>query len=125
MSETSAAAVAARRVAPNRFFAVPNHARRDRRPTDVALLVTAVVVVAVFATRVAGPVSRFERALTDLVAALPSVLDPVFSIANDALRAWAVVLVLIAAWHVDQATAFAAALTVRMVTYYTPPKAGC
>lgn len=98
VSETSVVA-APRRIVTHRFFAVPSHARRDRRPTDLTMLIVSVVVVWVFATRAGHGLGRFERALTDLVAALPVFLDPVWAIANDALRVWAVALVIVAAWR--------------------------
>jgi glycosyltransferase 2 family protein len=97
-SETSLV-VAPRRIAPNRFFAVPPQARRDRRPTDITMLIVSVVLVWVFATRATNAASQFESSLTDLVASLPAFLDPVWAIANDALRVWAVVLVIAALWR--------------------------
>jgi hypothetical protein len=98
VSETSLV-VAPRRTAPNRFFAVPPRARRDRRPTDITMLIVSAVLVWVFATRATNGAGRFERSLTDLVASLPAFLDPVWAIANDALRVWAVVLVIAALWR--------------------------
>lgn len=77
----------------NRFFALHSSARRDRRPTDVTMLVAAVVVVWVFATRVDEPTRGFEQLLIDLVGALPVFLDPVWALAHDALVLWALVLV--------------------------------
>lgn len=63
------------------------------------MLIVSVVLVWVFATRATNGAGRFERSLTDLVAALPAFLDPVWAIANDALRVWAVVLVVAALWR--------------------------
>ncbi|MFZ4812405.1 MAG: lysylphosphatidylglycerol synthase domain-containing protein [Ilumatobacteraceae bacterium] len=88
--------IAPRRIMPNRFFAVPDQARRDRRPTDITMLVTSIVVVAVLATRVSNPVGRFERALSDLAAALPEFLDPVWAIGADTVKVWAAILVVVA-----------------------------
>jgi uncharacterized membrane protein YbhN (UPF0104 family) len=85
--------------ADRRFFAVPEGAQRDRRPTDVLLLVSTVITVLVFATRDDDPVGPLETALVDLVVGLPSFLDPVWQIAHDVLRVWAVVLVVVSLWR--------------------------
>ena len=79
-----------------KFFAVPAGARRDRRPTDVTMLVLTTCVLAVFATRVGEPLGALEEAINNLIAALPSALRPVWAIAHDLLIAWAVLLVLVA-----------------------------
>jgi uncharacterized membrane protein YbhN (UPF0104 family) len=80
----------------NRFFAVHSSARRDRRPTDVTMVITAVVIVTVFATRVNGPRGGFEDVLVDLIGSLPVFLEPVWAIAHDALLLWALVLIVAA-----------------------------
>ncbi len=90
MSETLAKSdVLNDRLLQARFFAVPAGATRDRRPTDVVVLVTSLVVLALFATRVGEPLHGFEAALSELVNFLPAFLDPVWQIAYDALAVWA------------------------------------
>ena len=90
MSETLAKSdVHTDRLLQARFFAVPAGAKRDRRPTDVVVLVTSLVVLAVFATRAGEPLRGFEAALSDIVSHLPAFLDPVWQIAYDALAVWA------------------------------------
>ena len=77
MSETLAKSdVLNDRLLQARFFAVPAGATRDRRPTDVVVLVTSLVVLALFATRVGEPLHGFEAALSDVVSHLPAFLDP-------------------------------------------------
>jgi glycosyltransferase 2 family protein len=82
-----------------RFFAVGDDAQRDRRPTDVLLLVTSALVVLVFAARAGDPIGSFEQAFVEWVQALPSFLDPVWRITHDVLRYWVVVLVLVTLWR--------------------------
>ena len=90
MSETLAKSdVHNDRLLQARFFAVPAGAKRDRRPTDVVVLVTSLVVLALFATRAGEPLRGFEAALSELVNFLPAFLDPVWQIAYDALAVWA------------------------------------
>jgi hypothetical protein len=79
-----------------RFFSVPAGATRDRRPTDVVVLVTAIVVLTLFATRVGEPPHGFEAALVDLVSHLPAFLEPLWQIAYDALAVWAFCVIVIA-----------------------------
>ena len=79
-----------------RFFAVPAGAARDRRPTDVVVLVTALVVVVLFGTRAGEPLSGFEASLSDLAGHLPVFLDPLWQIAYDALAVWAFCVTVVA-----------------------------
>jgi glycosyltransferase 2 family protein len=79
-----------------RFFAVPAGAPRDRRPTDITMLIFTLLVLGVFATWASSPLSGFELALSQFVAALPGVLDPLWRIGHDALVVWAVAIGLIA-----------------------------
>lgn len=78
-----------------KFFAVPAGARRDRRPTDVTMLVITAVILGVFATRADQPLGALEAAINNLIASLPSALRPVWAIAHDLLVVWAAVVVLI------------------------------
>ena len=80
----------------SRFFAVPHGAARDRRPTDVTMLVFTSFVLALFAIRADSGTRGFEAAVRDVVDNLPSFLDPVFRIAHDALLVWAAIIVLLA-----------------------------
>ena len=104
-----------------KFFAVPAGARRDRRPTDVTMLVMTAVVLAVFATRVDKPLGALEAAINNLIAALPSALRPVWAIAHDLLIVWAALVVLITLlrrqWGLarDLATGAAAVLAMAML----------
>ena len=75
-----------------RFFAVPPDSPRDRHPTDVILLVTATVVVTVFAFRAGSNPSPLEAVLTSVSTSLPELFDPVWSIGHDALVLWGLVL---------------------------------
>ncbi len=57
------------------------------------LLVVATVVVTVFAFRAGSTAGAMERALVNLVAVLPGLLDPLWSIGHDSLVLWGLVLV--------------------------------
>ncbi|HEY5875439.1 MAG TPA: lysylphosphatidylglycerol synthase domain-containing protein [Ilumatobacteraceae bacterium] len=80
----------------HRFFAVPPGAPCDRRPTDITMLVAMSIVLAVFATRAGSPPTGFEASVSNLVASLPSLLDPLWNIFHDALTIWAVVVAFLA-----------------------------
>ena len=80
----------------HRFFAVPPGAACDRRPTDVTLLVATSIVLAVFATRAGSPPTGLEASVSDVVANLPRLLDPLWHIFHDALVIWGVVVILLA-----------------------------
>ncbi len=79
-----------------RFFAVPPGAPRDRRPTDVTMLVVTSIIVVLFATRAGSPTSGFEGSLSEVFARLPSFLNPLWHIANDALVLWALIIPIVA-----------------------------
>ena len=80
-----------------KFFAVPANAPRDRRPTDVTMLVFTSIVVALYAFRAGSRPRGLEAAVDVLMRALPAFLDPLWRIAHDVLIAWALFIVLVAA----------------------------
>ncbi len=82
-----------------RFFKVPPGTARDRRPTDVILLVFTGLIVMTFAFRAGSPTGALETALISLVASLPSLLDPLWAIGHDSLIVWGFVLFGIATWR--------------------------
>jgi uncharacterized protein (TIRG00374 family) len=98
----------------SRFFAVPAGAARDRRPTDVTMLVATVVALTLFAIRAGSPTGGFEASVIELVDRLPTFLDPLWRVAHDALLVWAVVLVVITLlrrqWGLARDLVFAVAL---------------
>jgi uncharacterized membrane protein YbhN (UPF0104 family) len=77
-----------------RFFAAPPGQPRARRGTDVVLLVTATVALALAIA--AYPPSSLEQALESFLAGLPGWLDPVWGFLSDLLWLWALVLVVVA-----------------------------
>lgn len=79
----------------SRFFAVPAGAPRDRRPTDVTMLVATLIALILFAVRAGSPTGGFEASVVDLVDRLPTFLDPLWRIARDALLVWALVIIVI------------------------------
>ena len=74
----------------------PAGAPCDRRPTDITMLVAMSIVRAVFTTRAGSPPTGFEASVSNLVASLPSLLDPLWNIFDDALTIWAVVVAFLA-----------------------------
>lgn len=81
------------------FFALPDGAPRDRRPTDISMLVFTSVLVLVFAMRTNDGVGALESAITATLRALPGIFDPIWSILHDLLRLWAVVLIVVSLWR--------------------------
>mgnify|MGYP002681882076 CR=1 FL=1 len=79
-----------------RFFAVPAGAPRDRRPTDVTMLVTAAGVLALFATRAGEPLRGFEASIDAVFASFPGFMGPIWAILHDLLIAWAFGVALVA-----------------------------
>jgi glycosyltransferase 2 family protein len=76
----------------SRFFATPADAKRDRRPTDVIMLVISSVVILVFGARVGSEPSTLETGLNEFVAALPDFLEPIWNILYQGLLLWGVFL---------------------------------
>lgn len=83
----------------SRFFAVPAGAPRDRRPTDVTMLVVAVAALILFAVRARSETGGFEASVVDLVDRLPTFLDPLWRIIHDAFLVWALAIVVITVWR--------------------------
>jgi uncharacterized protein (TIRG00374 family) len=79
-----------------RFFAVPPDAPRDRRPTDVTMLVLTTIVLTVYAFRAGSPMSALEGAIADVIASIPGILDPLWFIAHDSLILWGLVVLVVA-----------------------------
>ena len=79
-----------------RFFSVPPGAVRDRRPTDVTMLVVTTFLLVLFATRAGSPPRGFEQAVSEVLAQLPAFLDPVWRLMHDALIGWVLLLVVVA-----------------------------
>jgi hypothetical protein len=79
-----------------RFFAVPAGAPRDRRPTDITMLVTAAFVLALFATRAGEPLRGFEASIDAVFASFPGFMGPIWAILHDLLIAWAFGVALVA-----------------------------
>jgi uncharacterized membrane protein YbhN (UPF0104 family) len=77
-----------------RFFAAPAGQPRARRGTDVVLLATATVALALAIA--AYPPSSLEQALESFLAGLPGWLDPVWGFLSDLLWLWSLVLIAIA-----------------------------
>ena len=74
------------------LFASPDDEPRARRPTDVALAITSVVVL-VLAGSLAQLGAALDVALSELLGLFPRFLDALWKTASVAAAAWAVVLV--------------------------------
>ncbi len=71
-----------------RLFASPPHAPRNRRPTDVVLLVVVAAIIAALLPLTNDPSSGFGAAVVDLLGSVQSV----WMLAVDVLLVWAVLL---------------------------------
>ena len=78
-----------------RLFSSAPDAPRSRRPTDVVLLVLAVLTVVVVAFPAPGPTS-IDSLVTGLVKALPGLFGWFWELSYDLLIIWALVLVAVA-----------------------------
>ncbi len=92
MSPDEASALEASLGLAGRFFAVPPDAPRDRRPTDITMLVLTTAVLTIYAFRAGSPMGPLERAVSDLLANLPGLLEPLWRIAHDVLVLWGLFL---------------------------------
>ena len=61
-----------------------------RRPTDVLLLATSVLLLAALAVPMPGP-TEADRALVSVLESLPSVVDLLWAVSTTVLTLWAVV----------------------------------
>ena len=78
---------------PSQAFAVPRHAIRVRRPTDIVLLVFALGLLA-WSTLVYDETDLgFRAALTELLSEAPNLLDPLWQVLHDLLLVWTVFIV--------------------------------
>ena len=81
---------------PSQAFAVPRHAMRVRRPTDVVLLVFTLALL-LWSTLTADETERgFRAALTNLIATTPNLLDPVWQVLHDLLLVWTLFVIVLA-----------------------------
>ncbi len=103
-----------------RVFAVPSRPPRFRRPTDVVLLVLALVVIAVTAWQVERP-ADFEKAFATWLSTLPQLFDFLWSIAFDFAQVWVVLIAVLASvrrrWTLLRDWAVSLALTVAGVLF--------
>ena len=76
------------RAADVRVFSSASDAPRARRPTDVVLLVLAIVVIAALSFAAPGP-GRLDQAVVSLVKALPGLVGWLWEISYDLLFVWA------------------------------------
>ena len=79
----------------SRFFSVPPGTVRDRRPTDVTMLVLSSLVLVLFATRAGSRPRGFEQAVAEVLAQLPAFLDPVWRLMHNALIGWVLLIVVV------------------------------
>jgi uncharacterized protein (TIRG00374 family) len=97
-----------------RFFALPPQAPRGRRPTDITMLILSASVFLLVALRADDPMGALEQAVTTVVTALPSFLDPLWRIVHDVQVLWSLLLVVVAIfrrqWHLVVATVIAVSL---------------
>ena len=81
---------------PSQAFAVPRHAMRVRRPTDVVLLVFTLALL-LWSTLTADEAERgFRAAFTNLIATAPNLLDPVWQVLHDLLLVWTLFVIVLA-----------------------------
>ncbi|MGZ5328105.1 MAG: lysylphosphatidylglycerol synthase domain-containing protein [Actinomycetota bacterium] len=89
------ALTAVRRRIGVRIFSSASDAPRARRPTDAALVILTVVVVALLAIPAPGP-TRLDTAIDNLIGALPGLFGWFWEIGYDLLIVWALALIGIA-----------------------------
>ena len=76
-----------------RLFSSPAEDALARRPTDIVLLVGAVLTLVVLSTIINATPTGFEAAVADVVANFPHFLDPLWEVVYDAVAVWAIALV--------------------------------
>ena len=81
---------------PSQAFAVPRHATRVRRPTDVVLLLFTLALLLWSALTADETAGGFRAALTDLIATAPGLLDPVWQVLHDLLFVWTLFVIVLA-----------------------------
>ena len=81
---------------PSQAFAVPRHAMRVRRPTDVVLLLFTLALLLWSTLTADEPELGFRAALTDLIANTPNLLDPVWQVLHDLLLVWTLFVIVLA-----------------------------
>src|SRR4029079_12630255 len=79
------------RAADVRVFSSASDAPRARRPTDVVLLVLAIVVIMVLSFAAPGP-GRLDQAVVSFVQALPGLVGWLWEISYDLLFLWALLV---------------------------------
>jgi len=78
-----------------RIFSSASDAPRARRPTDVALVILTIVIVALLSIPAPGP-TRLDTAITNLIKDLPGLFGWFWEIGYDLLLVWALALIGIA-----------------------------
>ena len=93
--DTRVLASSARRRIGVRIFSSASDAPRARRPTDAALVILTIVIVALLSIPAPGP-TKLDTAITTLIKDLPGLFGWFWEIGYDLLIVWALVLIGIA-----------------------------